>query len=64
MKAIQKSGEPLITQQEKNMNTIKLLLRVVTARLEAPVLLGNKFLYACVKEECHLRAHPHADTFQ
>jgi hypothetical protein len=31
-----------------------LLLNVATAGFEALVASGNKFLYACVKEVCHL----------
>jgi hypothetical protein len=31
---------------------LKLLLNIVTAGIEALVALGNKFLYACVKEVC------------
>jgi hypothetical protein len=34
----------------KNMYVLKQLLNIVTAGIEAPVILGNKFLYACVKE--------------
>jgi hypothetical protein len=37
----------------KNMYILKLLLNVVTAGIEA-LVLGNKFLYACVKEVCRL----------
>jgi hypothetical protein len=33
---------------------LKLLLNVVTAGSEALVISGNKFLYACVREVCHL----------
>jgi hypothetical protein len=32
----------------------KLLLNIVTTRTEALVVLGNKFLYDCVKEVCCL----------
>jgi hypothetical protein len=35
---------------------------MVTARIEAPVISGNKLLYACVKEVCHLWAQPRFDT--
>jgi hypothetical protein len=47
----------------KNMYILKLLLNVATARTEALVILGNKFLYACVKDGCCLQAQPHFDTF-
>jgi hypothetical protein len=43
----------------KNINILKLLLNIVTTEIEALVLSGNKFLYACVKEVCHLLAQPH-----
>jgi hypothetical protein len=33
---------------------LKLLLNIVTAGIEALVVMGNKFLYASVKEVCHL----------
>jgi hypothetical protein len=40
----------------------KLLLNiVVTAGIKA-LVLGNKFLYACVKDICHVLAQPHFDT--
>jgi hypothetical protein len=39
---------------QKNMYMLKLLLNIVTAGIEALVVLGNKFLYACVKEVCLL----------
>jgi hypothetical protein len=32
------------------MYILKLLLNLVTARIEALVVSGKKFLYACVKE--------------
>jgi hypothetical protein len=54
-----KSGE-LLTEQAMRKNYIKktyimkLLLNVVTAGIEAFVLLGNKVLYACAKEVCRL----------
>jgi hypothetical protein len=41
---------------------LKLLLNIVTAGIEA-LVLGNKFLYACVKGVCCLWAQPHFDTF-
>jgi hypothetical protein len=47
---------------EKNMYILKLLRNVVTARIEAPVISGNKFLYACVKQVCSLQALPHFHT--
>jgi hypothetical protein len=45
------------------MYLLKLLLNTVTAGTEALVVSGNKFLYACVKEICHLWAQPHFDSF-
>jgi hypothetical protein len=33
---------------------LKLLPKVVIAGTEARVMWGNKFLYACAKEVCHL----------
>jgi hypothetical protein len=64
MRAIQKvnSGELLTKEAFKkkkllhtrNTYILKLLLNIITARIEALVILGNKFLYACVKEVCHL----------
>jgi hypothetical protein len=47
----------------KNMSILKLLLNVATARIEAPVISRNKFLYACVKEVCCLWAKPRFDIF-
>jgi hypothetical protein len=41
---------------------LKLLLNVVTARIEH-LSSGYKFLYASVKEVCCLWAQPHFDTF-
>jgi hypothetical protein len=38
----------------KNTYILKPLLNVVTARTETLVILRSKFLYACVKEVCHL----------
>jgi hypothetical protein len=38
----------------KNMYILKLLLNLVTAGIEALIILGNEFLYACVKEVCRL----------
>jgi hypothetical protein len=48
----------------KSTYILKLLLIVVTARNEAPVVLGNKFLYACVKEMCLELAWPRFDAFR
>jgi hypothetical protein len=36
----------------ENKYILKLLLNKVTAWIEALVIWGNAFLYACVKEEC------------
>jgi hypothetical protein len=36
----------------KNINILQLLLNIVTAKIEARAVLGNKILYACVKEGC------------
>jgi hypothetical protein len=47
---------------QKNTYILKLLLNVITAEIEE-LLSGNKFLYACVKEVCHLLAKPRFDTF-
>jgi hypothetical protein len=33
---------------------LKLLLNTVTAGIEALIVSGNMFLYACVQEVCHL----------
>jgi hypothetical protein len=33
---------------------LKLLLNIVTARIEVPVISGSKILYACVKGVCRL----------
>jgi hypothetical protein len=43
----------------KNMYILKLLLNVVTAGIEAFVVLGNNFLYASVKEVSCLWVQPH-----
>jgi hypothetical protein len=59
-RAIQKvtSGK-LLTRQatikklyyiQKNAYILKLLLNIVTARTEALVISGNKFMHACVKK--------------
>jgi hypothetical protein len=47
----------------KNTSIFQLLLNIVTARIEALVVSGTKFLYACAKEVCHLLAQPRFDTF-
>jgi hypothetical protein len=47
------SGE-LLTKQANNTYILKLLLNVVTTGIEALVISGNKFLYACVREVCRL----------
>jgi hypothetical protein len=39
---------------KKNTYIFRLLLNVVTAGIEALVILRNLFLYACAKEVCHL----------
>jgi lipid-A-disaccharide synthase-like uncharacterized protein len=44
----------------KNLYILKLLLKVVTAGTDE--LSGNKFLFACVKEVCHLWAQSCFDT--
>jgi hypothetical protein len=64
MRAIWKvtSSELLIKQavkkknvsDAKNVSILKLLLNIVTAGIESLVVSGNKFLYTCVKEICHL----------
>jgi hypothetical protein len=40
------------------MYILKLLFNIVTAGIEARIVSGNKFIYACVKEVCCLRAQP------
>jgi hypothetical protein len=45
------------------MCILKLLLDVVTAEIEAFVMSGDKFLYACVKEVCRVLTQPRFDTF-
>jgi hypothetical protein len=40
------------SNEKKNTYILKLLLNIVTARMEALVASENKFLYACVKEVC------------
>jgi hypothetical protein len=72
LRAIRKvtSGE-LLTKQamrkkmyyvQKNTYILKLLLNVVTPRIEA-LASRCKLLYACVKEVCCLWAQPRFDTF-
>jgi hypothetical protein len=65
------SGE-LLTKQavrkktiiyKKNAYILKLLLNVVTDGIEAFVISGNNFLYACAKEVCPPWAEPCFDTF-
>jgi hypothetical protein len=38
----------------KNVYILKLLLNIGTTEIKELVALGNKFLYACVREVCHL----------
>jgi hypothetical protein len=47
----------------RNKYILKLPLNVVTTRIEAFVVSGNKFLYACVEEVWRLWAQPRVDTF-
>jgi hypothetical protein len=46
----------------KNTHILKVILNVVTAGIEAPVISGNTFLYACVKAVCRLWLRPRSDT--
>jgi hypothetical protein len=46
----------------KNMYILKLLFNTVAAGIEA-LVLGNKSLYASVKEVWYLRSQPHFETF-
>jgi hypothetical protein len=46
------------------MYILKLLLNTDTARTEAAVVSGKKFLYICVKEICRLWAQPRLGTFR
>jgi hypothetical protein len=48
----------------KDLYILELLLNIVTAEIEALVISGNKFLYACVKDVCHLWVRPRFDTFR
>jgi hypothetical protein len=63
MRAVQKViSSDMLTKQAmrkkilytKNTYVLKQLLNMVTSGIEALVIWGNKFLYACVKEVCHL----------
>jgi hypothetical protein len=45
------------------MYLFKLLLNITTATIEALFILGNKFLYACVKEVCRVWDQPCFDTY-
>jgi hypothetical protein len=45
------------------MYTLNLLLNIVTTGIEALVVWGNKFMYACVKEFYCLRVQLCFDTF-
>jgi hypothetical protein len=57
------SNEKKILLYTKNKYILKLLLNVVTAWIEALVIPGNKFSYACVKEVCCHWSQPRFDTF-
>jgi hypothetical protein len=59
----QARGEKIYYIQKIHTYILKLLLNIVTARTEACIILGNKFLYVCVKEICCLWAQPRFDTF-
>jgi hypothetical protein len=48
----------------KNTYILKLFLSLVTAGTEALLILGNKFLYACVKEIYRQRSQSHFDTLK
>jgi hypothetical protein len=37
-----------------NICTGKVLFDIFIAGIEALVIMGNKFVYACVKDVCHL----------
>jgi hypothetical protein len=49
-RAVNKTSNLKKVLYTKNIYTLKLLLNIVTAGIEALVILENKFLYACVKE--------------
>jgi hypothetical protein len=57
-----KQWEKTFLLYTKNKYILKLLLNIVTAWIEA-LVLGNKFLCACVKEVCGHWAQPCLDTF-
>jgi hypothetical protein len=46
----------------ENTYILKLLLNVVTPGIEVIIVSRNRFLYACVKQFCRLRAQTHFDT--
>jgi hypothetical protein len=52
------SNEEKIITYKKYVNTY-----VIAARIEALVLLENKFSYGCAKEVCHLWAQQRFGTF-
>jgi hypothetical protein len=47
----------------KSMHILKLLLNIVTTRIEAVVISGKKFMYACVRAVGRLWAQSCFDTF-
>jgi hypothetical protein len=59
---LESNSDGLLTKQAmrknllytKNTYILKLLLNIFTVGNEALVVLGHKFLYASVKEVCHL----------
>jgi hypothetical protein len=55
--AVNKSNEKKLLYT-KNTYILRLLVNVVTPGIEAVVLSGNKFLYACVRGACRLWAQP------
>jgi hypothetical protein len=57
------SNKEQIIVYKKYVHTRKLVLNIVTVEIEALVVSGNTFLYACIKEICPLWAQPHFDTF-
>jgi hypothetical protein len=48
---------------EKYTYTLKLLVNIVIARIEAFFYMGNKFLCAYVEEVCRLWAEPRLHNF-
>jgi hypothetical protein len=60
--AVNKTGNEKKILYE-NTYILKTILNVVTAGIEALVVLGNKFLYACVQEICRSWIQPRSDTF-